>query len=76
MEPAHGGGRTEDEQEVGIKFRSGRIVDIVGPGVYSDIGLFVEMKRVSSSAVPFGVTDPEIITSDKQRIGVGTTGVI
>ena len=65
-----------DEQEVGIKFRSGRIVDVVGPGVYSDVGLFVELKRVSSSAVPFSVTDPEIITSDKQRIGVAVAGDI
>ncbi len=65
-----------DEQEVGIKFRSGRIVNVVGPGVYSDLGLFVELKRVSSSAVPFSVTDPEIITSDKQRIGVAVAGDI
>ena len=65
-----------NEQEVGIKFRSGRIVDVVGPGVYSDVGLFVELKRVSSSAVPFSVTDPEIITSDKQRIGVAVAGDI
>lgn len=65
-----------EEQEVGVKFRSSRIVDIVGPGVYSDVGLFVEMKRVSSSAVPFLVTDPEIITSDKQRIGLSVAGDI
>ena len=65
-----------DEQEVGIRFRSGRIVNVVGPGVYSDVGLFVELKRVSSSAVPFSVTDPEIITSDKQRIGVAVAGDI
>ena len=65
-----------EEQEVGVKFRSGRISDIVGPGVYSDVGLFVELRRVSSSAVPFSVTDPEIITNDKQRIGVAATGDI
>ncbi len=64
------------EEEVGIKFRSGRIVDVVGPGVYSDVGLFVELKLVSSSAVPFSVADPEIITSDKQRIGVAVAGDI
>lgn len=62
------------EQEVGVKFRSGRIVDIVGPGVYSDMGLFVEMRRVSSEAVSFTVTDEELITKDKQRIGVMVTG--
>ena len=65
-----------EEQEVGVKFRGGRIVDVVGPGIYSDFGLFVELKRVSSSAVPFLVTDPEIITSDKQRIGLAAGGDI
>ncbi|MXZ25551.1 MAG: hypothetical protein F4Y80_11985 [Caldilineaceae bacterium SB0665_bin_21] len=65
-----------EEQEVGIKFRGGRIVDVVGPGVYSDVGLFVELKRVSSAAVPFLVADPEIITSDKQRIGLAAAGDI
>lgn len=65
-----------EEQEVGVKFRGGRIVDVVGPGIYSDVGLFVELKRVSSSAVPFLVTDPEIITSDKQRIGLAAGGDI
>ncbi len=65
-----------EEQEVGIQFRSGRIHEVVGPGVYTDIGLFVELRKVSSSAVPFSVTDPEIITSDKQRIGVAVAGDI
>jgi hypothetical protein len=62
------------EQEVGVKFRSGRITDIVGPGVYSDVGLFVEIRRVSSEAIPFTVTDEELITKDKQRIGLVVTG--
>lgn len=62
------------EQEVGVKFRSGRITDVVGPGVYSDMGLFVEIRRVSSEAIPFTVTDEELITKDKQRIGLVVTG--
>lgn len=63
-----------EEQEVGIKFSSGRIEEIVGPGVYSDVGLFVRLERVSSEAVPFRVTDEELITLDKQRIGLVVTG--
>ena len=65
-----------DEQEVGVQFESGRIAGIVGPGVYSDFGLFVEMQRVSSQAIPFIVTDEEIITKDKQRIGLVVSGDI
>src|SRR5262245_19081780 len=62
--------------EVGIQFQSGRIKEVVGPGVYSDVGLFVEMKRVSSQAVAFTISDPELITKDKQRIGLTVTGDI
>lgn len=65
-----------EAQEIGVQFRSGQIVDVVGPGVYSAVGLFVDIKRVSSQAVPFVVTDPELITKDKQRIGLTVTGDI
>lgn len=68
--------QTIEEQEVGVRFRGGRIYDIVGPGVYSDFGLFVRMERVSSQAVTFEVLDEEIITKDKQRIGVVVSGDI
>ena len=60
--------------EVGVQFISGRIKDVVGPGVYSDVGLFVDMERVSIQSVAFSVSDPELITKDKQRIGVVVTG--
>lgn len=65
-----------DEQEVGIQFESGSIQNVVGPGVYTDVGLFVDMVRVSSQAIPFSVTDEEIITRDKQRIGLVVSGDI
>jgi hypothetical protein len=65
-----------DEQEVGVQFRSGQIYRVVGPGVYNDFGLFVEMHKVSSQAIPFTVTDEEIITKDKQRMGVVVSGDI
>lgn len=60
--------------EVGVQFVSGRIKDVVGPGVYSDAGLFVDMERVSIQSVAFSVSDAELITKDKQRIGVVVTG--
>lgn len=63
-----------EAQELGVQFQSGKITDVVGPGVYSDVGLYVDLKRVSSQAVPFTVTDAELITKDKQRIGLVVTG--
>ena len=65
-----------EEQEVGVRFIGGQIKEIVGPGVYSDIGLFVRIERVPSTAVFFEVLDEEIITKDKQRIGLFVTGDI
>jgi hypothetical protein len=65
-----------DEQEIAVQFQGGRIKDIVGPGVYSDFGLYVDLVRVSTQGVPFTVLDEEIITKDKQRIGLVVTGDI
>lgn len=63
-----------EEQQVGIQFRNNRIQNIVGPGVYTDFGLFVRLDTISTEAVFFEVEDPEIITQDKQRIGLKVTG--
>ena len=65
-----------EQQEVGVRFREGRIAEIVGPGLYTDIGLYVELKRVSSTAISFSVQDDEIITKDKQRLGLIVNGDI
>ncbi len=65
-----------EEQQVGIRFRNNQIEDIVGPGVYNAVGLFVRLEKVSSTAIFFEVSDPEIITADKQRIGLIVTGDI
>jgi len=65
-----------EEQEVGVQFQNRRISDVVGPGVYSDVGIFVDLQTISTQAIPFRVEDAEIITSDKQRIGLVVTGDI
>ena len=65
-----------EEQEVGVQIRNSRIVDVVSPGVYTDVGINVRLERVSTQAIPFTVTDEEIITADKQRIGLVVSGDI
>lgn len=67
---------TVQEQEIGVRFRQGQIYEVVNSGVYSDIGLFVDIQRVSTQAIPFTVQDNEIITQDKQRIGLIVSGDI
>ena len=65
-----------EEQEIGIQFRNNRIYQVVGSGVYSDVGLFVSLETISAQAIPFTVRDEEIITRDKQRIGLAVSGDI
>lgn len=62
-----------EAQEIGVQFQSGQIEEVVGPGVYSDFGLFVNLQRISAQAVPVLVEDPELLTKDKQRIGLVVT---
>ncbi len=67
---------TVEAQEVGVQFRQGRIHKIVGPGVYSDVGLFVKLETISTQAIAYQTRDEEIITKDKQRIGLLASGDI
>jgi len=68
--------KTVEQNEVGAQFRGGKLSEVVGPGVYSDFGLYVKLRKISVKALPFNVVDEEIITSDKQRIGVSVSGDI
>jgi hypothetical protein len=62
-----------NNDEVGIAIEAGQIQGIKQPGIAYDIGLFVELVKVKTSAVAITVDDPELITSDKQRIGLQVT---
>jgi hypothetical protein len=63
-----------DPQEVAVRFRGGTIYQVTGPGVYSDFALYADIKRVSSEGVSFSVEDPEVITLDRQRVGLRVSG--
>ena len=65
-----------DPDEVGIQYSGGRIKEIVPPGVYSDVGLFVNLYTYSIQGFQFSVNDPEVITSDNQRIGVTVSATV
>ena len=65
-----------EEQEIGLRFRRGQIEEVVGPGVYSAVGVYVNITRVTTQGLSFTVQDPEIITKDKQRIGLVVSGEI
>ena len=62
--------------QVGVQVRGGKIVNVVPPGIYSDVGLFVDLFTYTTQAYQFNVTDPEVITLDNQRLGVTVSGSI
>lgn len=62
-----------DNDEIGIKIRAGQIEEVVQPGVASDFGLFVKLVHIKTSAVAVTVKDDELITLDKQRVGLEVT---
>lgn len=62
--------------EIGLRMRGGRIVEVVPPGVYSDVGLFVGLEKYTTQAYQFSASDPEVITQDQQRIGVTVSGSV
>lgn len=65
-----------EQNQLGVQFRNGQIASVVGPGLYTDAGLYVELKTIDQTALQFSVQDDEIITSDKQRVGVIVNGDI
>ena len=65
-----------EAQEIGIQFQQGRIHEVVGPGIYTDLGIFVRLETISTQAVPYTSRDDEMITKDKQRIGLVVSGDI
>jgi hypothetical protein len=62
-----------NNDEVGIAIEAGQIQGVKQPGIAYDLGLFVDLVKIKTSAVPVTVDDPELITSDKQRIGLEVT---
>jgi hypothetical protein len=62
--------------EIGIKFRAGQPYDVVGPGMYTEPGFFEDIKSISIKGLPFRVIDPEVLTHDKQRLGVEVSGTV
>lgn len=65
-----------NNEEIGIKIRAGEIVEVVQPGIVYDFGLFVNLVKINITAVSVVVDDAELITLDKQRIGLEVTADI
>jgi hypothetical protein len=56
--------------EIGIVFNKNKVTGVVGPGVYTNLALWHDIKNVKVEGVAFCAEDPEVLTQDQQRIGL------
>jgi uncharacterized membrane protein YqiK len=59
--------------QVAVQLDEGRIVSVVGAGVYTDMGFWSDLKVMGVDTLTFSVEDPEVLTSDNQPVGVKIT---
>jgi len=59
--------------QVGARLNKNAVEQCVGPGVYTDLGWFADLKEISIATLTFEVSDPEVATSDNQLVGVKIT---
>jgi regulator of protease activity HflC (stomatin/prohibitin superfamily) len=63
------------ESEVGLIMPDGvRVSDVVGSGRYTNLNYFADIQRIDASAKTLVWEDPDLVTADKQPIGL-TLGV-
>lgn len=67
--------------QVAIRFVRNAPVEVLGPGVYTDFSPFnwfeyKSIQTVNVSGLRFNVTDAEVLTKDRQRLGVLITGTV
>jgi hypothetical protein len=57
-----------------VKLDKNKIQEVVGPGVYSEMGCyFCDLKTVNTDTLTFSVDDPEVLTKDNQAVSVKIT---
>lgn len=56
--------------EIGYIIHKGKLVEVVGPGMYTKWGLFWDIVDVRTEGIKGCAFDPEVLTSDQQRIGI------
>src|SRR5512141_2890815 len=65
-----------EANQVGVKFRASQPYKVVGPGVWTELGLWEDIKPVNITGLPFTVLDPEVLTKDQQRLGIEIAGTV
>lgn len=66
----------QNRNQIAVRFRYGRIVDVVPAGVYTSLAPYSTIQPVDVGGKPFVAIDPEVITKDRQRVGLRVTGTV
>lgn len=48
----------------------GKATECVGPGIYTNLGTFVDLVQIRNDTMNFVISDPEVATSNNQLVGV------
>lgn len=59
--------------QVGVQLDENKIQNVVGAGVYTDMGFWADLKTMDVDTLTFSVEDPEVLTQDNQAVGVKIT---
>jgi hypothetical protein len=63
--------RQVEAYQVGLKLKQGvKIEAVLGPGRYTDFGWYSDLQPINVSALTVEWTDPDLVTKDKQPIGL------
>jgi hypothetical protein len=65
-----------DANEIGIRLIGGVYQETLGPGTYTDGTMFADLVNVDIKRLDFSGEDPEVLTSDLQRLGVTVSGTV
>ena len=64
------------DTEIGVKLVRNRVVEVLPSGIYTDLRFFTKLKTVNVAKLDWCAVDPEILTSDSQRIGLAVCGTV
>ncbi|OGC69344.1 hypothetical protein A2415_04380 [candidate division WWE3 bacterium RIFOXYC1_FULL_39_7] len=65
-----------DATHIGVETIEGRVTAVLPPGIHSNDARWADLTEVSLEQLPWCATDPEVITSDRQRLGFVVCGTV
>lgn len=65
-----------NKNQIAVVFSQGKIAGVKGPGVYTSLSPYSHLSIVDIGDKRFTAIDDEVITKDRQRVGLKVTGTV